>query len=109
MKTRIYGASDDLIEIDGAISDEVNVYLKDGEKVKISASDGTNATIEYDDNGEWKIEVLDAGNKCQKKIVSVGDEAQHGGEAKGTTSYSDVLIFEDGIEWIKIGKKTFKP
>jgi hypothetical protein len=51
MKTKIYGASDDLIEIEGAINDEVGHY--DATRLLIKASDGTIARITYD--GEWKI------------------------------------------------------
>lgn len=108
MITKIYGASDDLIEIEGAISDEVNVYLKDNEKVNFSASDGTKGKISYDDEGRWRIEVLDAGSKCRTKIAAVGEDAEHIGDAAGCTSYSDVLILEEGIEWVKIKGKTFK-
>lgn len=104
MITKIYGASDDLIEIEGAISDELNVHLKDNEKVSFSASDGTKGKISYENDG-WRIELIEIG-KC-KKINAVGDDASHTGEAEGCTSYSDVLIFEN-IDWIKIGRKTFK-
>ncbi len=108
MKTKIYGASDDLIEIEGAISDEVNIYLKDNEKVNFSASDGTNGKISYDNEGNWQIEIIDTGTKLIAKIDAVGDDASHIGDAAGCTSYSDVLILKEGIEWVKIGRKIFK-
>lgn len=105
MITKIYGASDDLIEIDGAISDEVGCY--DHKKpIPISASDGTEATIFYD--GEWKINVRFAGDKFIETIDSVGDDGKHEGNAKDCTPYSDVLILDEGIEWVKIRNKTFK-
>lgn len=100
MITKIYGASDDLIEIDGAISEEVNVY----EKVSFSASDGTKGKISYGNDG-WRIELIEIG-KC-KKIEAVGEDSVHTGDAEGCSSYSDVLIFEE-IDWVKIGRKTFK-
>lgn len=104
---QVYGASDDLIEIDGAISDEVDCY---GHKkpIKITASDGTIASIFYD--GDWKIRVKFAGEKYVEVVDSVGEDKEHKTiNAVGCTSYSDVLVFENGLEWIKIKGKTFKP
>lgn len=105
MNTKIYGASDDLIEIEGEISDEHGCYGHT-KPISISASDGTKASIYY--GGEWKIHVFFAGNKYLKTIDSVGDNGKHIGDEKDCFSYSDILIFEDGLEWIKIGRKTFK-
>jgi len=105
MKTKIYGASDDLIEIDGAISDEANHY--DATRVILKASDGTQARITYD--GEWKIQVEVEGNKYLGLIHSVGDDAKHVFEdAIGCSPYSDVLVLDEGIEWVKVGRKTYK-
>lgn len=105
MKTKIYGASDDLIEIEGAINDEANHY--DATRVIIKASDGTKARITYD--GEWKISVEVEGDKYLGLVHSVGDDAKHiFDDAIGCPSYSDVLILDEGIEWVKIGRKTFK-
>lgn len=106
MKTKIYGASDDLIEIEGQITDEVDCYNHQ-KPIKITASDGTIASIFY--NGEWKLNVKFAGVKYLHLVDSVGDDNEHEGVALGCTSYSDVLIFDEGIEWVKIKGKTFKP
>lgn len=105
MKTKIYGASDDLIEIEGAVNDEIGCYFK--ARKTILCSDNTKATIAYD--GEWKINVLVEGEKYLGKINSVGDDAKHiFPDAEGLTSYSDVLVLGEGIEWVKISGKTFK-
>jgi len=105
MKTKIYGASDDLIEIEGEINEEANHY--DATRVIIKASDGTQARITYD--GEWKISIEVEGSKYLSLIHSVGDDVKHIFEdAAGCTSYSDVLVLDDGVEWVKIGRKTFK-
>lgn len=106
MKTKIYGASDDLIEIEGPCSEEFGCY--DHKKpIKIQMSDGTKATIYYDD--EWKITVPFAGSKYHSVIPSVGDDNEHVAEhAKGCSSYSDVLVMDEGIEWVKIGRKIFR-
>jgi len=105
MKTKIYGASDDLIEIEGAISDEANHYA--AKNVSIKASDGTQAKIRY--NGEWKIKVDVEGEKFLGLINSVGDDAKHiFPDAEGCSPYSDVLVLDEGIEWVKVGRQIFK-
>lgn len=106
MKTKIYGYFDDLIEIEGAINEEANHY--DTKMVTITASDGTKAKITY--NGIWQISVDFMGSKFIELVTSVGDDANHILEnAVGCPSYSDVLVFDEGIEWVKIGRKTFRP
>jgi hypothetical protein len=105
MKTKIYGGSDDLIEIEGQINDEVGCY-DHKRPIKIECSDGTIATIFYDVNGNWKIEVKNEGHLIQALHKTTGEDHKHTGVADGCTSYSDVLIFDSGIEWVKIkGKK----
>ena len=106
MKTKIYGASDDLVEIEGAISEEANP--PSGMKVSITASDGTKGTIVFADSGNWEIELKEKGSKFLGHIRAVGDDAEHiFPDAVGCSSYSDVLILDEGIEWVKIGRKTF--
>lgn len=106
MITRIYGASDDLIEIDGQISDEVDNYSSD-KPVKFKTSKGTKGTITY--NGEWKIYVKEGGSDFVIKIESVGDDNTHTEEnTKDVPSYSDVLILNGDLEWVKINGKKYK-
>ncbi len=106
VKTKIYGASDDLIEIEGAISDEHDGYDFSGTVV---ASDGTTAKLKYDKDGQWKFALVKAGEKFVRIIDAVGDDKKHTeADAKDCSAYSDVLVLEDGIEWIKIGRKTYK-
>lgn len=104
MKTKLYGASDDLIEIEGAISDEIGCY-NDG-PISFVASDGTKGKIKYD--GDWRIDYV-GGEMVDKFIKSVGDEAEHTEpDAKGCSSYSDVLIFKPGLLWLKVGQKNIQ-
>jgi len=107
MITRIYGASDDLIEIDGQIIDEVDAYSSSDEPVKFKTSLGTKGTITYD--GEWKINVEEGGSDFVIKIESVGDDNTHTEEnTKDVPSYSDVLILEGDLEWVKVKGKKYK-
>ncbi len=102
---RIYGGSDDLIEIDGEINDEVGVYLRAEKGLLFRTSGGFQGKIKYD--GEWKIEIYETGLKPYRYYKSVGDEGKHEGEIADCTSYSDVAIFEN-IDWIKIGNKKYE-
>jgi len=99
MKTKLYGASDDLIEIEGFAYDEIDCY-EHKRPIKFECSDGTIGTIFY--NGEWKINVKICGNKYLRVIDSVGDENRHDEPNATIPSYSDILILDSGIEWIKI-------
>jgi hypothetical protein len=95
MATKIYGYSDDLIEIEGEIvNDEHGEYGTD--KFAITCSDGTKAKITYD--GDWHIVVTKEGLLFDK----VKPRGSHDAD------YSDVLWLKDGIEWVKIGRKKYK-
>lgn len=52
----ISGSSDDLIEIEGVISDEFN-YINDPCHMRISSPDGRSVrvTVEFDDEGCWAV------------------------------------------------------
>ena len=50
--TTVYGSSDDLVELDGAIRDEISCY--DAE-VRLTFDTGTRLRIEYDADGIWRI------------------------------------------------------
>lgn len=101
--TKIYGASDDLIEIDGDISDEFGCY--NGRKKTIETSLGTKAKIHYGDEGCWKIELISKGSDFIELIETTGDGHKHTEKnALNCTGYSDVLVL-DYPEWIKVGNK----
>jgi len=85
MKTYLYGGSDDLIEIDGAITDEIGCYDVAEKGIKFSASDGTTGLIKYD--GEWRIEIYDPGTLILNHYKSVGDEMSHPGDLSKFTAY----------------------
>lgn len=106
MKTKLYGSSDDIVEIEGAVCDEYGNYDDAKKAIQFSVSDGTSGTIKY--NGEWKIDLITKGKKFLEIISSVGDEGTHTGEAENCTCFSDVLILNNGIEWVKVGNETYK-
>lgn len=104
MKTRIYGASDDLIEIEGAIREELDCY---DEKLKLTFSDGTSFWTEYD--GQWRFKHLVKGDKFIKHIEAVGDEQVHLDEdSEEVPNYSDFILLDEGIEWVKVKGRKYK-
>lgn len=104
MKTIIYGASDDLLEIDGYFSEELSIGSD--EKSFVGVSDGTLLSVEYD--GEWKFRLERKGSLFKEIIQSVGEDSDHEGENKKYTSYSDLVIFEGDIKWVILGEKAVK-
>jgi hypothetical protein len=102
--TLIYGASDDLVEIEGQIEGEYGNYTLASRGIPFECSDETKGTIVYD--GDWKITIKKQGSLFHELRPNVGDNGKHTDLALKCTSYSDVLIFKDGILWVKMnGKK----
>jgi hypothetical protein len=109
MFTRIYGASDDLIEIDGQINDEIEAYSAERKPIEFKTSLGTKGTILY--NGEWKITITEEGSDFVRVISSIGDEYDDKHTEENTNdipSYSDVLILSGDLKWVKVKGEKFK-
>lgn len=102
----IYGASDDLIELDGEFSEEVGYSPDDDEKFYIAVSDGTLLECEYD--GEWKFRVKTKGTLFREIVQSVGEDGEHLGDWKKYTSYSDLAMFDGNIKWMLVGNHIAK-
>lgn len=100
-KTVIYGASDDLLEIDGDFSEEIGV--DSDEPFTVGVSDGTLLEVEYD--GEWKFRTKKKGSGLKEIIQSVGDEGTHEAPYEKYTSYSDLVILHGEIKWVTQGTK----
>ena len=80
-QVRVSGASDDLIEIEGALSGEFNVY---DESSSLAFPDGTLLTIEYGKSGMWSVHVVVLGRGTSVKhtpATSAEDD-----------NYSDVVV-----------------
>jgi len=99
---KIYGRSDDLIEIDGDIYDEIGWHPS--EKCYITISDGTVISIEYSDEGIWRIAMLREGSGDPEIIYAPSDDDDN---------YSDVLILPLGhftiVKWIIHSGEVIKP
>lgn len=96
MSVTIYGASDDLVEIEGDINEEWDMPTWSDEDMRrhIGLSDGTLLSICRDGEGCWRINVLHRGKYTTKKT-----------EATATDSdYTDRLEICGYIEWAVFGK-----
>lgn len=106
MGTRIYGASDDLIEFEGDVCGEVGAYgLRparyaddEGKSGLVMCSDGTVLSVVYGDfahRGIWKLTVLQKGALLDRVDVCDYEDAD---------PYSDVAHFADGLKWAYVAK-----
>lgn len=95
METKIYGASDDLIEFDGEVSGEVGCYGTDNREngVLVMCSDGTVLDVKYGKGGMgvWGILVIHRG--------PLFDHIDHCSN-EDTSPHSDVVCMKQGLKWI---------
>lgn len=92
-KVTIHGASDDLIEIDGAIREEFNP-ASDGPSY-LAFSEGTVLGIQYMKDGIWRV------NRIAQGFA-------HYTKTEGTDSaddYTDRVTLEGDIKWVVFGDR----
>lgn len=99
MSVTVYGASDDLIEVDGDVSEEFS-YLEgdDGDKHYLAFSDGTLLEIEYTQAGVWRIHPISHIGTSKVEIVQA--------PADDPDNYSDRATIEwqhGSIGWVVHG------
>lgn len=93
MSITIYGAGDDLIEIDGAISEEFQYVNSDGGDL-LSFSDGTILRIHYSKQGVWRIYPV----KFGRAKLFLTQALEHDDD-----NYSDSAMLLGDIEWVVHG------
>lgn len=91
MTTTVYGASDDLVEIDGDISEEFSSF-DDDRGVLLVFSDKTKLRATYGNEGIWRIKVERAG-PLLLHVDPCEEETKHG--------HSDVAYFLSGLTAVK--------
>lgn len=86
---KVYGASDDLVEIEGDIEEEFGAYDCKG---YLMFSNGVLLTIEYGDMGIWRIECLaDPNNVVEIEKCPPNDDDD---------PYSDIANIKDDIKFV---------
>ena len=95
MAMTVYGYSDDLIELEGDIREEFNVYSDDAEPGYLAFSNGVLLRVVFDEDGIWRFTVLsDASNTVTVNQCVVNNPED---------AYSDVVSIEDSIKWVTFG------
>ena len=85
----VYGASDDLIEIEGDLCDEL--YARD-EGTYLAFSDGTVLRVVY--TGIWSIVRVIEGSASYSHVPAEGEDSKN---------YSDRVTLEGDITWVCAG------
>jgi hypothetical protein len=106
MTVRVYGSSDDLIEVDGDIYEEFTAKTDDAGDL-LAFSDGTLLSVQYDDNGLWRIHRLIEGSMTYEKIEATIDAEGHRDD--GTPAYSDVVTLTGEVTWVVLGRAWARP
>lgn len=105
MKVTVYGASDDLIELDGDISDEFQ-YVED-EPNFVAFSDGTLLEVTYTQTGRWKLSTLTQG--AETVVATLPASGDDGKRADGTPAYSDVVTLDGVFQWAVVSHQRAIP
>lgn len=91
---KVYGASDDLVEIEGSSypKDEIGCFMKD---VKITFEDGTVVLIWYGKKGIWYINLLASGSAYKRIRKCYDPEAEpHSDVLEIDSEISDLIVKE---------------
>lgn len=83
---KVYGYSDDLIEIEGDFEEEFNVYDLEGDTdtAYVGLYDGTVLRVRFDEDGIWRFTLLARGFAFSGLAPS---------DPEDEDSYSDVVYF----------------
>lgn len=94
---KVYGASDDLVEIEGSFEGEIGCFESD---VRIRFTDGTVIRVGYpkEDAAIWWIEVEKKGAAVQKLTICDDEDAR---------IYSDIFEINAGIKGYSVIKQKY--
>lgn len=91
---KIFGASDDLIEIRGAVTDEFGANYNSPTRLMVG---NTEVVVEYVNAGVWKIAAVDEGVSDIVSHYEMGKE-----EAAEYKDYSELLVVETQYDRVEI-------
>lgn len=100
MAVTIYGASDDLIEVEGDVKAEFQYNPRPGSGQYIALSCGVVLSIEYDNDGVWRINpvcvaAMPAGTTLSVEQAPADDEVNYSDRATVTGA--------EPVSWVVIG------
>lgn len=99
---KIYGASDDLVEIDGTLEEEFSCPRG---RAFLSFSDGTILFIEYNNIGEWKISRMVSGSAEYSHTTPEGDDYTDKVELTGELRWALYTEFPESEQRIFVKAK----
>lgn len=99
-KIIVYGASDDLIEVEGSVGEEFNPT--DGTTSFLGFSNGVVLKVTYDDEGIWRIQPR-AGHHLVNIDFALGEDADR--RPDGKPGHSDIATFEGPVSWVVFGDR----
>lgn len=102
MPIKVYGASDDLIEVEGSVREEFTAYGNEKRHL-LAFSTGHVVACLYDDDGCWRTLVL-ATPKSGTHSITPGDPTADERD-DGTPGYSDVLTIDADPVWCVYGSE----
>lgn len=91
MSISVFGASDDLVEIEGGIREEFPYDDNDGDGMLLAFSDGTVLRIMYSTTGVWRISPAQAGSAPLQIDQAPEDDDDH---------YTDRATLDGTIAWV---------
>ena len=96
----VYGASDDLVEVEGAICEEFNFYHgRDDDSRLLAFSDGTVLRIAFTDAGIWRVTLVVRG-AAELTIQQAPEDDER--------NYSDRAILAGDVRWVVFGTEIAK-
>ena len=95
MSVTVYGASDDLIEVDGDVTEEFYAS-NDEDLVYLAFSDGTVLKVLFDAEGIWRITHKRRGSS-EVEIIQCPPEQDD--------VYSDRAVILGGVQWVVYGNQ----
>lgn len=106
MRVIIYGASDDLLELEGDLREEFNIY---DASTSVALSCGTLLRVHYD--GKWSIRVTTGAGASRVAVYPWDLPGARRGVAglEDVPSYSDVAVVEaDTLDWAVVGQRVVR-
>lgn len=99
---KVYGASDDLIEVEGDVSEEFTPKRaeQDNESNYLAFSNGVVLEIEYTRSGRWSIRPIKGGTR-----VTIEFSTDDDGTDEDRYAYSDKATIEETVSWVVFGSR----